>query len=206
MRYLGLYLEAKATCYYILNSDPRSVSVGIVLKSETLTFAPPSTVESDVPRPPPLLAPYIHQLHLEGISYYGQRFLSPTPSQLYHMLAFAAPLSHNQSADGPSATSTAIRSRSTPRPCPPASSSASSVPLSANNSSSHQGIHRASSRRTAKSSLPPSRSSTEDHRNDPPISRSTDQQTHPNQQPSQTDGQSPCSDASATHPGAAPPH
>jgi len=122
------------------------------------------------------------------------------------MLAFAPPLSHNQSADGPTTTSTAIRSRSTPRPCPPSSSSASSVALSSGHSSLTQGIHRDSSKRTAKSSLLPSRLSTDDHRNESPITRSngTDQQAHTNQQPSHPDEQLPSSDVPATRPGVAP--
>lgn len=55
------------------------------------------------------------------------------------------------------------------------------MPLSASHSGS-QGIHHTSSKRTTKSSLPPSRSSTEDHRNEPPIARSADLPAHPNQQ------------------------
>ncbi|KAF8591552.1 cyclin-domain-containing protein [Ramaria rubella] len=113
------------------------------------------------------------------------------------MLAFAPPLSHTPSADSHSSTSAAIRSRSSSRPCPQVSSSSSSVPTtSVNHSNSHQSGHRASCKRTSKSSLPSVRSSTEDHHNESSALRVIDRHCLSNQRlPPLQPEPLPCSDA-----------
>lgn len=115
------------------------------------------------------------------------------------MLAFATPLSHNQSAEGPSSTSVVIRSRSTPRPCP---HSSSSVPTSSHPS---HAIQRASSKRSSKSSSTPARPVPEDHRNEPSLSRNIDRLPPPTRPPPPQDERNSSSDPHPPRPGAVAP-